>query len=74
MVYRDMTFCISPDCENKCGCKLTEEVIQGAERWWKNSGINHGPPIAMACFCGGDIREAVKVVNARMEARRNSVG
>ena len=30
--YMDRSFCISPNCENKCGRKLTDEVRDGARR------------------------------------------
>jgi hypothetical protein len=45
--YRDMTFCVSPACANKCGRKLTDEVRAAAKRWWKGDGA----PISMAEYC-----------------------
>lgn len=30
--YKDKTFCISPNCKNECGIKLTEEIKQDARR------------------------------------------
>lgn len=44
--YRDMTFCVTKSCTNKCGRKLTEEIIEGAKRW---GGEN--APISMAYIC-----------------------
>ena len=56
MCYKDMTFCISPECENKCGRKLTSEIKIAAEKWMKNA------PIACACFCGRDLEESYNLV------------
>ena len=53
--YKDMTFCISPNCENKCGRKLTREIQAAAELWWnpENKLEEAGQaPIAVAYFCG----------------------
>ena len=48
LCYKDKTFCKS-DCVNaECHRYLSEEIRQGARRWW-----NHDPdnaPIAMANF------------------------
>jgi len=54
--YRDMTFCVSKNCKNKCGRKLTEEVKQGAKIWW---GGKEGAPIAMSEFCdeNGEVKK-----------------
>lgn len=46
--YLDRTFCISPDCT--CGRKLTEEIKEGARKWWGDDNA----PIAMSYFCGGE--------------------
>lgn len=64
--YLDMTFCVSSDCENKCNRKLTPEIKADAEEWWKNiSGdmYEKGAPIAMSCFCGGNLTEVMEVMN-----------
>lgn len=53
--YRDTTYCVSPDCENKCGRKLTPGIEQEAHAWWGSDSA----PIAVACFCGGDVREVM---------------
>lgn len=60
--YRDTTFCVSTGCENKCGRQLTKEIEDAAKDWWKtpNNPTGEGAPIAMSCFCGGDLREAVE--------------
>ncbi len=55
--YRDMTFCVSPDCTNKCGRKLTAEIKEAAIRWWGDDTV----PIAMGCFCGGSLDEVMRV-------------
>lgn len=55
--YLDKTFCVSLNCENKCGRKLTDKVIKSAIQWWGSDDA----PIAMSCFCGGDLQEGVKV-------------
>lgn len=47
MCYRDMTFCISTACTNKCGRKLTDKIRADAERWWGKPGA----PISMSYFC-----------------------
>jgi hypothetical protein len=46
--YLDRTFCVSPNCENKCGRKLTDEIRQAARVWWGSDNA----PIAMGWFCG----------------------
>ena len=46
--YRDTTFCISPNCQNACGRKLTESVRENARKWWGGDGA----PIAVGYFCG----------------------
>jgi hypothetical protein len=52
MCYLDKTFCASPHCENKCGRKLTPEILKAADKWW---GKGEGEaPIAMSYFCGGE--------------------
>lgn len=53
--YRDMTFCVSPDCTNECGRKLTPEIQEAAKKWWGGDDA----PIAMSCFCGGDLTEVI---------------
>ena len=53
--YRDMTFCVSPDCTNECGRQLTDEIKEDANKWWGKEGA----PIAMSCFCGGDLNEVI---------------
>ena len=50
MCYRDMTFCISPNCTNACGRKLTDKIKDDADKWWGKPGA----PIAMSYFCGKD--------------------
>tara|TARA_R100001086_G_scaffold19134_1_gene9250 strand:+ start:322 stop:516 length:195 start_codon:yes stop_codon:yes gene_type:complete len=55
--YRDRTYCVSPDCTNECGRKLTPEIRKEADKWWgKGPG---SAPIAISCFCGGDIKDIV---------------
>jgi hypothetical protein len=54
--FRDTTFCVSPDCQNKCGRKLTKEIIKQAEEWWGNEDA----PIAVSCFCGGELEDTLK--------------
>lgn len=46
--YKDMTFCVSPNCTNKCGRKLTEEIKKEAEKWWGGPDA----PICVSYFCG----------------------
>ncbi len=53
--YRDTTFCVSPDCKDECGRKLTPEIQQAADDWW--DGCKGEAPIAVSCFCGGDLNE-----------------
>ena len=47
MCYRDRTFCVSPACQNRCGCKLTEKIKEDAEKWWGKPNA----PIACSEFC-----------------------
>ena len=42
LCYKDMTFCISKNCQNKCGRKLTEDIKQKADEWW-GKGKNKAP-------------------------------
>jgi hypothetical protein len=53
--YRDRTYCGSPNCENKCGRKLTDEVKEGAKKWWGSDNA----PIAISNFCDekGEVRK-----------------
>lgn len=45
--YADRTFCASPNCENKCGRKFTEEDKKMAVKWWGGDDF----PISKAYFC-----------------------
>jgi len=47
MCFRDMTFCVSKNCKNKCNRKLTQEIKDAAERWWGNKDA----PIAISELC-----------------------
>jgi hypothetical protein len=47
MCYRDRTFCVSPNCQNKCGSKLTDEIREAARQWWGGEDA----PIAVAEIC-----------------------
>lgn len=52
LTYRDMTFCVSPNCKNECERKLTAESVQSADLWWYEiTGKDGGAPIASAYFC-----------------------
>jgi len=60
MCYRDRTFCVSPNCKNECGRKLTQEIRDAAEKWWNpkdEPDKRNQAPIAVSCFCGGDLNE-----------------
>ena len=51
--YRDRAWCTAyPDrCANaECGRAVTAEVIEAANRWWKDSGGDGCPPFALAEF------------------------
>ena len=48
--YRDRTFCSSKNCKDKCGRKLTQQVQEGAEKWWGNENA----PIAVSEYCDED--------------------
>jgi hypothetical protein len=52
--YKDKTFCVSPSCTNKCGRKLTPEIKEAAQKWW---GMEGEAPIAISCFCGGELKD-----------------
>lgn len=52
MCYLDKTFCVSPQCENKCHRKLTPEIEKAADEWW-GKGENKAP-IAVSYLCGGE--------------------
>ena len=55
MCYRDSTFCVSPECTNECGRKLTPEIKKAAKEWWGGEGA----PIAMGVFCGGSTKDYI---------------
>lgn len=44
LCFNDRTYCNSPDCQNECGRKMTEKVLEQARK--------AGLPIAYAYFCG----------------------
>ena len=67
--YKDMTFCASPACKNKCGRQLTEKIEADAERWWGKPGA----PISMAYFCDEE-GEPYCDSAARGEARKEGAG
>lgn len=46
--YRNRTWCGSPNCQNKCGRKFTEEDRQAAIKWWGSEDF----PLAVSNFCG----------------------
>lgn len=48
--YLDRAFCASPNCKNACGRQLTEEIMEGAKKWW--DGCDGEAPIAVGYFCG----------------------
>jgi len=50
MCYKDMTFCCSKNCKNKCGRKLTDKIRSDAEKWWGSPEA----PISIAEFCDKD--------------------
>lgn len=45
--YRDRTWCGSPNCQNKCGRKFTEEDRASAVEWWGGEDF----PLAVSNFC-----------------------
>lgn len=44
----DRTYCMSPNCTNKCGRKLTDEEHLRYTKQWGNENY----PLAMSYFCG----------------------
>ena len=53
--FRDQTYCVSPGCENKCGRKLTPEVVDAARKWWGTKEA----PLTVGFFCGEPPRTPV---------------
>lgn len=51
----DRTFCSSPNCQNKCGRKLTDDLILLYTKQWGNENF----PVAMSPFCGRDIGQEI---------------
>lgn len=45
MVFLDKTFCSSPNCQNKCGRKMTDQEDYYRLYVWGDL------PVAMAAFC-----------------------
>jgi hypothetical protein len=45
--YLDRSFCVSEGCTNKCGRKLTPEIIKAAHEWWGSEEA----PICTGTFC-----------------------
>lgn len=62
MVYLDRTFCLSPDCENKCGRKMTEK---------QRSKIPDDAVISWGFFCCDDMEAdgitPKKVINDKQD-------
>lgn len=48
--FKDRTFCVSPNCTNECGRKLTHELEQEAWKWWGGDDA----PISVAYFCNNN--------------------
>lgn len=44
MCFNDRTYCASPDCENKCGRKMT--IVEEQE------AVQSGLPVSYGYFCG----------------------
>lgn len=53
--YRDRAWCCSKACKNKCGRKVTEEVMAAAVKWWGGPK----PPFNFMEFCDekGEVRQ-----------------
>lgn len=45
--FRDMTFCIHPDCTCDPERQLTDEVREAARKWWGSDDA----PISMGYIC-----------------------
>ena len=66
--FRDMTFCVSKNCTNKCGRKLTQDVLDAARRWWGGDSA----PIATSRYCDGEadvIDDAMRDLTKKDESR-----
>lgn len=51
LCYKDRTFCKS-DCVNtECSRRLSDEVLEGARKWWGHDPDN--APIALSDFHSG---------------------
>lgn len=61
LTFNDTTYCVSPDCANECGCKLTDDIRREAAKWWASDDnpSGEGAPIAVSCFCGGEIKDGL---------------
>lgn len=44
LCFRDRTYCRSPNCTNECGRKLTQEILDAADRV--------DMPVSTSYFCG----------------------
>lgn len=66
--YMDRTFCISPDCKDECGRRLTKEIREAADKWWGDEGA----PIAVGCFCGGDLNTEANKIWPQQEQQNDS--
>lgn len=51
LCYKDMAFCISPNCVNACGRKLTREIEYEAQAWWNSIKGEGGVPVQGAYLC-----------------------
>jgi len=53
LCYQDRTFCISPECTNECGRKLTDEIRAEANEWWTKQmgGTEGGALFSVQEFC-----------------------
>lgn len=53
--FKDRSYCCSPDCENECGRKMTDEEKQQLKKLnekWKKTDPDFDYPVAYGYFCG----------------------
>lgn len=50
MCFEDRAFCNSPGCVDRCGRKLTDELIKEAVKWWGGQDY----PVCIGRYCDDD--------------------
>jgi hypothetical protein len=58
MTYKDRTYCASPDCNNKCGRKMTNMEIAHHKAFFAQHGYDI--PVSYGYFCDKKEQKEIK--------------